>query len=77
MKKKKTKVVYLEDDGHTVYSMENLDGNGAKKNKDEIKLEKKEKSAAIRAAFAVYFPRLLLIIGCFVVVGLLTYLWLS
>lgn len=77
MKKKKTKVVYLEDDGHTVYSMENLDGGVAKKDKDEVKLEKKEKAAAIRAAFAVYLPRLLLVIGCFIIVGLLTYLWLS
>lgn len=75
--KKKNKVVYLEDDGHTVYSMENVVGGGRKKNKDEIKLEKKERLAAIKAAFAVYFPRLLLIIGCFVVTGLLMYLWLS
>ena len=77
MKKKKTKVVYLEDDGHTVYSMENLDGNRTKKSKEEIKLERKEKAAAIRAAFAVYLPRLLLVIGCFIAVGLLMYLWLS
>lgn len=72
----KKKVVYIEDDGHTVYSMENV-GGGSKKDKEKVSLARKEKFAAIRAAFAVYFPRLLLVIGCFVVAGILMYFWLS
>ena len=76
MKKKKNKIVYIEDDGHTVYSMENVGNNGRKKDKEEVRLARKERLAAIRAAFAVYLPRLLLVIGCFVAVGLLMYIWL-
>lgn len=74
--KKKNKVAYVEDDGHTVYSMENVGGGGRNKDKDEVKLARKERLAAIRAAFAVYLPRILLVIGCFVVAGLLMYFWL-
>ena len=74
--KKKNKVVYIEDDGHTVYSMENVVNGGRKKDKEEVRLARKERWAAIRAAFAVYFPRLLMVIGCFVAVGLLMYFWL-
>lgn len=73
---KKKKVKYV-DDGHTVYSMENLDGNGkCNQNKDDIKLTRKEKRAAIFAALGFYMPRILLIIGCFSVVGVLLYFWL-
>lgn len=78
MKKKKKKIVYVEDDGRTLYSMEGVGNNGRKKDKEkeEVNLARKERLAAIRAAFAFYFPRLLLVIGCFVAVGLLMYFWL-
>lgn len=75
-KQKKPKIVYVEDDGHTVYSMDNVVNDGRKKDKERVKLARKEKFAAIRAALAVYLPRLLLVIGCFVLVGLLMYFWL-
>ena len=74
-KKKKTKVIYV-DDGHTVYEMDNV---GRKKNSDkggDLRLTRKERRAAIMAAFAYYLPRLLLVIGCFCLVGLLMYFWL-
>lgn len=76
MKKKNKKIVYIEDDGHTVYSMENVGNRGRNKDKEEVKLARKERLAAIRAALSVYLPRLLLVIGCFVAVGLLMYFWL-
>ena len=77
MKKKKIKVKYAPDDGRTIYSMENVGNNGRKNDKEKVPLGRKEKWAAIRAAFAVYLPRLLLVIGCFIVTGLLIYLWLK
>ena len=77
MKKKKTKVKYAPDDGRTIYSMENVGGDKRNKDKEKVRLGRKEKWAAIRAAFAVYFPRLLLIIACFIITGILLYLWLK
>ena len=66
------------DDGHTVYSMENVGGRRhTERDKDEINLSRKEKRAAIRAAFGFYLPRVLLVIGCFVLTGILLYLWLK
>ena len=73
-KKKKKKTVYI-DDGHTVYSMENLSGGKRQEGKSPF-LEKKERRAAIRAAFAHYLPILFMVLGCFVAVGILLYFWL-
>lgn len=73
-KKKKRKFV---DDGHTVYSMEGLNPAPRVKQSDKTGLTQKERRAAVRAALAVYLPRVLLIIACFVIAGLLIYLWLS
>ena len=74
-KDKKQKTVYI-DDGHTVYSMENLPG-GRKHTGEEPLLEKKERRAAIRAAFAHYLPILFMTIGCFAAVGILLYFRLT
>ena len=76
-KKKKPKIVYIEDDGHTIYSMENVGRGSPKKDGERVPLERKERHAAIRAALGYYFPRLLLVLGCFIVVGLLLYFWLN
>ena len=75
-KKKKQKIVYAPDDGRTIYSMENVGRNGRKKDKDGVNLTRKEKFAAIRAALGFYMPRLLLVLGCFIIVGLAMYFWL-
>lgn len=75
MKKKQP----YEDDGHTVYSMENVpNAFGKTKDKREpLGLTRKERFAAIRAGLAVFLPRFLLVLGCFTVVALLLYLWLA
>lgn len=74
--KKKKKVKYI-DDGHTVYSMEGLDeARGIKRRGDSVKLSRKERWAAIRAAFARFFPIFLGVVGCFSLAALLLYFWL-
>ena len=75
--KKKKKVKYI-DDGHTVYSMEGLDEmRGVKRRGDSIKLSRKEKWAAIRAAFARFLPLFLGVIACFSLTAVLLYFWLK
>lgn len=73
-KPKKVKTKYI-DDGHTVYSMDNLPGVTKRKDSDPL-LNKKERWAAIRAAFAHYLPIFLLVLACFSVTALLLYVWL-
>lgn len=76
-KPKKKKVKYV-DDGHTVYSMDGLDeARGIKRRGDGIKLSRKEKWAAIRAAFARFLPIFLGVVGCFSLTALLLYFWLK
>lgn len=76
-KPKKKKVKYI-DDGHTVYSMDGLDeARGIKRRGDSIKLSRKEKLAAIRAAFARFLPIFLGVVGCFSLTALLLYFWLK
>ncbi|MCH5351348.1 MAG: hypothetical protein J1F39_05230 [Clostridiales bacterium] len=76
-KPKKKKVKYI-DDGHTVYSMEGLDeARGIKRRDDSIKLTRKEKWAAIRAAFARFLPIFLGVVACFSLTALLLYFWLK
>ena len=75
-KKKKNKVVYIEDDGRTVYSMENVGKKQRKKKDDDVKLTRAERRAAIKAALAHYLPILLLVIGCFCITGLALYFWM-
>ena len=75
-KKKKKRTPYI-DDGHTVYDMSGLrPSNESSVGKSDVGLSKKEKWAAIRAAFALYFPILLLVFGCFLVAMLIIRLWL-
>lgn len=76
-KPKKKKPVYI-DDGHTVYSMENLPSVAAKKKKDDgVNVTKKERRAMLKAAYIYYLPRLLLAILCFSLVVVLLWLWLK
>lgn len=76
-KPKKKKPVYI-DDGHTVYSMENLPSVTGKKKKDDgVNVTKKERRAMIKAAYAYYLPRLLLGVLCFAAVVILLWLWLK
>ena len=76
-KPKKKKPVYI-DDGHTVYSMENLPSVAGKKKKDDgVNVTKKERRAMIKAAYAYYLPRLLLGVLCFAAVIILLWLWLK
>ena len=84
MKKKKTrKVVYLEDKGETIYSMASLEGRTPeeqeefdKKRRSRVDTTAKERRAMIAAAFSVYGPLLLCVLGSFLVAALLLYLYL-
>ncbi len=86
MKKKnknKPKIVYLEDDGRTLYSMAGLDGRTPeeqeefeKKRKNAVLVTGKEKRAMIAAAFTVYGPFFLCMIGAFTLAALLMYFFL-
>jgi hypothetical protein len=86
MKKKnknKPKIVYLEDDGRTLYSMAGLDGRTPeeqeeleKKRKNAVLVTSKEKRAMIAAAFTVYGPFFLCMIGAFTLAALLMYFFL-
>ena len=82
-KKKKPKIVYLEDKGDTIYSMAALSGRTPeeqeeydKKRKNRISATAKERLAMMRAAFEVYVPILLICVGSFSVAALLMYLFL-
>ena len=82
-KKKKTKIVYLEDKGDTIYSMAALEGRTPeeqeeydKKRRNRITATARERWAMMSAAFAVYGPILLICVGSFSVAALLLYLFL-
>ena len=82
--KKKTKVVYKEDDGRTIYSMSALNGRTPeeqeeyeKKLKNRIDVTGKERWAMIKAAFTVYGPLLLMMVGSFTLAAFLMYLFLK
>ena len=81
--KKKTKSVYLEDKGDTIYSMAALEGRTPeeqeeydKKRRSRISATARERFAMMRAAFSVYGPLLLICVGSFLVAALLMYLFL-
>lgn len=83
-KKKKPKVVYYEDTGETIYSMAALNGRTPeeqeeydKKRKAMPQLTAKERGAMIKAAFTVYGPVLLVLVGGFSLAALLMYLFLK
>lgn len=80
MKKK-----YDDDDGRTLYEM-NVEGMPyyekeeiREKNKGikKIRVNRKERSAMVRAAYLAMLPKFLITIGCFTLVALLIWLWLK
>lgn len=73
--KKPKKQPYV-DDGHTVYDMSGLTGKDKSRPTQHVGLSKKEKIAAIIAAFECYLPLLLIVLGSFMLVMLLINLWL-
>lgn len=73
--KKQRKQPYV-DDGHTIYDMSGLTGQDKTHATQPVGLSKKEKRAAISAAFACYLPLLLIVLGSFMLVMLLIKLWL-
>ena len=82
--KKKTKVVYKEDNGETIYSMAALNGRTPeeqeeyeKKLKNRVEVTERERFAMIKAAFLVYGPMLLIVVGAFVAAALLMYFLLK
>lgn len=76
--KNKDKKPRFVDDGHTVYNMDGVGGARHRKDdKDEdARLSRKEKRAAIRAAFATYLPGFLITLASFALVAVLLYFWL-
>ena len=83
-KKKKPKVVYYEDKGETIYSMAALYGRTPEEQEEYNKKRKsatgatgKERMAMIKAAFTVYGPLLLMVVGGFSIAALLMYLFLK
>ncbi len=76
-KQKKKRQPYV-DDGHTVYDMSGVrrpwEGTGKE---NPVGLTRREKWAAIRAAFGRYLPVLLIVLGCFALTLGLMYLWLT
>ena len=83
-KKKKPRVVYLEDKGETLYSMAALEGRTPeeqeeldRKRKNRVAVTGGERRAMISAAFAVYLPLLLCVVGAFLAAALLMYFFLK
>jgi len=80
MKKDKPPKKEYVDDGHTIFSMDGLDPTNDGSNKEDRKVEKLQKKefwAAVKAAFVVFFPKFLMVVGCFGLVALLMYFWLK
>lgn len=82
-KKKKPRIVYLEDKGETLFSMAALDGRTPeeqeeldRKKRNRIPVTRGEKRAMIAAAFSVYGPMFLCMIGAFLLAALLLYFFL-
>ena len=83
-KKQKRKVVYKEDTGETIYSMAALDGRTPeeqeefdRKRRSQMAYSRGEKFAMIRAAFQVYGPVFLCVLGSFAAAALLLYFFLT
>jgi len=82
--KKKTKTVYLEDKGETIYSMAALSGMTPeeqdelnRKKKNRVDATAKERWAMFLAAMQVYAPMLLIVVLAFGAAALLMYLFLK
>ena len=83
-KKKKVKTVYYEDRGQTIYSMAALDGKTPEEREEFEKRRREtpaftrgEKGAMVKAAFTVYGPLMLMVVGGFVLTGLFLYFFLK
>lgn len=83
-KGEKKRTVYVKDEGQTLYSMAGLYGRTPeeqeefdRKRKNSIKVTGKERWAMLNAAFSVYGPILLIIVGGFAISALLLYLFLK
>ena len=74
MDKKKKKTEFI-DDGHTIYDM-NVDAKWNIRKESVVSVSKEERRTLIIAAFKAYVPKLLLILGCFLLTMFLIYLWL-
>lgn len=82
-KKTKTKTVYKEDDGRTIYSMAALEGKTPedleerdRRRKNRIRVTHKERRAMMAAAFQVYGPVLLIVLVAFGLAATIIYLFL-
>ena len=82
--KNKPKVVYYEDKGETLYSMAALEGRTPeqqeeldRQRKNRVDVTKSERRAMISAAFSVYGPMLLCMVGAFLLAALLLYFFLT
>ena len=78
MKIKNNKNQEFIDDGHTIYDM-NVDAswNNRREKSPSVMVSKDEKRMLIKAALKAYLPKLLMVLGCFLVVMILIYLWLK
>ena len=83
-KKKKVKVIYRGDTGQTIYSMAALEGRTPeeqeeydRKRRNRVAVTFKERLAMIAAAFQVYGPMFLIMIGGFLLAAVLLYLFLA
>lgn len=78
MKIKNKKNQEFIDDGHTIYDM-NVDAswNNRREKSPSVMVSKDERRMLIKAALKAYLPKLLMVLGCFLVVMILIYLWLK
>lgn len=83
-KKKKPRAVYRDDHGDTIYSMAALQGRTPeeqeefdRKRKNRVQATRAERHAMIAAAFSVYGPLLLCVLGSFLLAALLLYFFLA
>ena len=78
MKIKNNKNQEFIDDGHTIYDM-NVDAswNNRREKSPSVMVSKDERRMLIKAALKAYLPKLLMVLGCFLVVMILIYLWLK
>ena len=78
MKIKNNKNQEFIDDGHIIYDM-NVDAswNNRREKSHSVMVSKDERRMLIKAALKAYLPKLLMVLGCFLVVMILIYLWLK
>ena len=78
MKIKNNKNQEFIDDGHIIYDM-NVDAswNNRREKSPSGMVSKDERRMLIKAALKAYLPKLLMVLGCFLVVMILIYLWLK